>query len=477
MKLKRVIKDIVFSMIKGSKEVEVLGISSHSKSVAPGFVFIAKKGKKQDGADFIKDAISAGAVAIVTDMYNPFYENVVQLIHPHVEEIEGALARNFYKDPSSDLFLVGITGTNGKTTTSYIVKHILDSVGPCGLIGTVEINTGAHRIASSLTTPDVVSNNKFLKEMVGQGCKSAVIEVTSIGIDQHRVDCLEFDVGVFTNLTEEHLDYHKDMQSYALVKKQFLEKVKEAVVLNLDSPYYDLMKKGISAQIYTYSVTNPLADFYAKEIAITKEGTSFTLFHKEKGYEICTKLIGIHNVENVIAASIAAHIKGLPIKRIVERLKTLEDVPGRLEQIDTNVYVDYAHTPDALEKALLAIRQLEPSRVIVVFGCGGDRDRFKRPMMAKIAETYADLCIVTSDNPRSEDPKKIIEEIISGFSKEQFIVEEDRKKAIELSLAKAGCHDIVLIAGKGHETGQIVGSFVHEFDDRLIIRELCQNTR
>lgn len=473
MKLKKVIKDIEFSMIKGSKEAEILGISSHSKSVAPGFLFIAKRGKKSDGADFIADAILAGAVAVVTDLYNPFYPHIVQLIHPHVDEIEGLLAQNFYKDPSKELFLVGITGTSGKTTTSYIVKHLLEISGMTGLMGTIEIDTGLHRIASSLTTPEITTTNKLLKEMVQYGCKSAVMEVSSIGIDQKRVDRLDFDVAVFTNLTPEHLDYHPTMESYAEVKRGFLRSIEKVVIMNRDSDYYDFMKEDLKAEVITYSTQETSAHFFADQIAMTTIGTTFQLHAEGKSYPIEIPLIGLHNVYNVLAAIAVAHTKGISMKKIIPRLMTLMTIPGRLERVEENIFVDYAHKPDALENVLITLKGLPHKRLILVFGCGGDRDPFKRPRMAEIAEKYADEVIVTSDNPRSEDPKKIIEAIVSGFHQKRFIVEEDRKSAIERAISMAEADDIVLIAGKGHETGQTIGSTIFEFDDRIIAKEMC----
>lgn len=473
IKLKKIIKDIEFSMIKGSKEVEILGISSHSKSVAPGFLFIAKKGKNYDGAEFIPDAILAGAVAIVTDLYNPFYENVVQLVHPNVNQIESLLAKNFYKDPSSELFLVGITGTNGKTTTSYLVKHLLDGAGESGLIGTIEVYTGSHRITSSLTTPEITTTNKLLKEMVQNGCKNAVMEVSSIGVDQGRIDHLDFDVAIFTNLTPEHLDYHGDLETYAKAKKVFLTRVKKWVILNQDCEYYSFMREGLEAKILTYSLKDQTADIYAADIELKQEGTSFSFTYRNKSYKAEIPLIGKHNIYNALAAIATAIVRGMQIKVIIERLKTAPEVPGRLEKVNHNIFIDYAHKPNALENVLKTLREFCPGKLIVVFGCGGDRDPYKRPLMAAIAEKYADFTIVTSDNPRTEDPKKIVEEIIKGFQSSRFVVEEDRRLAIQRALSIASKEDIVLIAGKGHETNQVIGHSIFDFDDRVIAKEMC----
>jgi UDP-N-acetylmuramoyl-L-alanyl-D-glutamate--2,6-diaminopimelate ligase len=473
IKLKKVIKNIEFSMIKGSKEVEILGLSSHSKSVAPGFLFIAKKGDNYDGTEFIPDAILAGAVAIVTDFYNPFYENVVQLIHSNVNEIESLLAKNFYKDPSLELFLVGITGTNGKTSTSYIVKHLLDGLGETGLMGTIEVYTGSHRIESSLTTPEVTTTNKFLKEMVQNDCKHAVMEVSSIGVDQGRINNLDFDIGIFTNLTPEHLDYHHDLESYAKAKKSFLTRVKDWVILNRDSDYYSFIREGLNAKILTYSLEDETADLYGENIHLSSEGITFSFWYREKSYNIEIPLIGKHNVYNTLAAIGAALVRGVAIKMIIERLKRVPGIPGRLEKVGCNIFVDYAHKPDALENVLKTLKEFCPQKLIVVFGCGGDRDPFKRPVMANITEKYADFSIVTSDNPRSEDPNKILEEIVKGFHESKFAVEVDRRRAIEKAISMASSADIVLIAGKGHETNQVIGHCIFDFDDRLVAKEIC----
>lgn len=489
MKLKKLLKNVPYSECKGSKDIEIYGITSHSKTVGPGYLFIAKKGRRSNGVDFIPDAILAGAVAVVTDMYNPFQKELTQIICEDVALVESLLAKEFYKDPSSELFLAGITGTNGKTTTSYFLKYLLEEVGPCGLIGTIETITGAHRFESSLTTPEIVTTNKLLKEMVQSGCKSAVMEVSSIGVDQGRVADLDFDLAIFTNLTEEHLDYHETMQQYSVAKQRFLQtfgratsrKNKEKVALiNLDSPWAKVMQEECCGKVVTYSLHSPNADFFARIIESDLTKSLFELHFQGKQYLMEFPFMGEHNVYNALAAVAGAFQGGVPLEVIVEKMPHIPQVPGRLERIACEsagtVFVDYAHTPHGLENVLKALRKENPKRLILVFGCGGDRDREKRPVMAKIAELYADEIIVTSDNPRSEPPHKIIEEIVQGFSREKhYFIKESRKDAIAKAIGMAERGDVVLIAGKGHETCQIIGLAAHEFDDRLIAKSVLVN--
>lgn len=490
MKLKKLFKDIDKAQIKGSKELIITGICSNSKLVAPGNLFIAKKGFKDDGAKYISEALAAGAVAVLTDMYDPSLKNAVQVIHPQPGAIEGLLAAQYYQFPSDELFMVGITGTNGKTTSSFLTKFLLDQLnGSTGLIGTIEYIIGQYHYQATRTTPDVVSNHKMLREMCLQGCRSAVMEVTSHALDQGRVKNIHFDVALFTNLSLDHLDYHVTMEEYCRAKNMlFKELGKESspkykkkppqAIVNVDSPWTSKILKDCTAYLFTYGLENK-ADLSAKDLQLTPAGTEFNLHFKGNSYPCSIPLVGRYNVYNCLAAAAVCLVKGFAIERIIPLLEKVPFVPGRLETVNNalglKIYVDFAHSDDALQNVLECLSEFKKSRIITIFGCGGDRDHSKRPKMAQMAEQYSDISIVTSDNPRSEDPEEICKQIIQGFKRPgSYILEIDRKKAIEKAIEMANPSDIVLIAGKGHETYQIFAHKTVEFDDRKIATQVCQ---
>lgn len=441
--------------IKG-KDVEITGISSDSRTVAPGNLFIAKKGGTFDGTQFIPQAINAGASAIVTDIYDPFL-SVTQIIHPSPQSIEAQLAARYYGDPSKELFVVGVTGTKGKTTTTYLIKHLLE---PCGLIGTVETIVGENRFPSTLTTHDVISNQKWLREMVIKGCQSAALEVSSHGLAQNRVEEIQFDVGVFTNLYPDHLDYHSSMEEYAAAKRKLFEKA-ERGIFNADSPY--VMGKGV-----TYGIEK--GDIRAEEIVLSPNSTQF----KVQNIPFSIPLIGRFNVYNALAAIAVGLDRGMKLSAIAEILATFTSVPARLQRIG-NVFIDFAHTGEALENVLRTLKEISKGKVIVVFGCGGNRDPQRRIGMAKAADAFADISIITNDNPRKEDPQEIARQIQSGFTTPP-LVELDRKLAIEKALQMAGKDDLVLIAGKGHERVQIFAEQTIPFDDAEVVKNSLSST-
>lgn len=488
MKIKKLIKDIPDIQLKGSREVEITGISLNSKLVAPGNLFIARRGKVDDGTDYISEAIAAGAVAVATDIYDPTL-NVPQLIHPEIGSIEGALAAQYYQFPSNELFCVGITGTNGKTTTSFFIKHLLDAFfGPCGLIGTIEYIIGHSHYQATRTTPDVCSNHKMLREMILQGCRSMVMEVSSHALDQGRTHAVDFDVGIFTNLTLDHLDYHQSMESYCIAKQKLFSSLNEAkkkkfhsqpstAVINVDSDWHRKIVDGCRAQIMTYGIAAP-ADLRATDIEFSSAGTYFNLHYRGQTVKCSSSFIGRFNVYNYLAAVAVAVIKNIPLKDIVDCLETMAVVPGRLESIPNSlgikIYVDFAHSDDALRNVFENLKEIKKGRIIAVFGCGGERDKSKRPKMAEACEAYADLTIVTQDNPRGENPETICSEIVRGFSKGDYLIEMDRTQAIRKAIEWAEPEDIILIAGKGHEPYQIFAHHTIEFDDRLVAAKLCR---
>lgn len=490
MKLKKLFKDLPEVRIKGSKELEITGLCSNSKLVSPGNLFIARKGLVDDGARYISEAISAGASAILTDIYDPSLKQVVQIIHPDPASIEGVLAASYFQSPGDELFMVGITGTNGKTTTSILTKFLLDKLdGLTGLIGTIEYIIGQHRYQATRTTPDVVSNHKMLREMCLQECKSAVMEVTSHALVQGRVSSIDFDVALFTNLTLDHLDYHGTMEAYCNAKnKLFLhlgakpslrkKKFPAIAIGNLDSPWFSAITRGCKAKLFTYGL-DPKADLAASDLRLSPIGTYFTMHYKSKAYPVEIPLAGRFNVYNALAAVSVAISKGYSLEKIIPLMKEFPPVSGRLEAVPNplglKIYVDFAHSDDALQNVLEALTEFKTGRIITVFGCGGDRDQSKRALMASVAERFSDLSIVTSDNPRSEDPEAICRQILGGFKKpDSFAVELDRKLAIKKALSMADQNDIILIAGKGHEAYQIFAHKTIEFDDRKIALSLCQ---
>lgn len=459
MKIKSLIKGLDVG-VKGSKEVEINGICSDSRKVAPGNLFIAKRGATFDGTQFIKQAVNAGAAAIATDLYDPFLDQT-QIIHPNVAQIEAKLASRFYGNPSKDLFVVGVTGTKGKTTTTYLIKYLLDGLNfPAGLIGTVETIIGDHRVFSTLTTHDVIANQKCLKEMVLKNCKAAVLEVSSHGLDQGRVEEIDFDLAIFTNLHPDHLDYHQTMDEYAAAKRKLFKKGKHSI-LNADSPWAESMGKGTFFGIEK-------GDIQASGIVFNATGTEFMV----EGCKFHIPLIGRFNVYNALAAISVGLYKGAKINEIRDILAGFGSVPARLERVG-NVFVDFAHTGEALENVLKTLREIAKGRVIVVFGCGGNRDPQRRKGMAEAAEKWADVSIITLDNPRNEDPNEITRQIVSVY-KNPPLVELDRRRAIELAINIAKADDLVLIAGKGHERVQIFATQTVPFDDIGVVKEILQ---
>jgi len=492
MKIKKLIKNYPEIIIKGSKELEITGICTNSKILAPGNLFVAKKGLTTDGTRYIPDAIAAGAVAVLTDIYDPNYKQLTQLIHPNIRQMEACLAETFYEYPSSQLYMVGITGTNGKTTVSYLVKHLLDHIqGPCGLIGTVEYVLGNHRLQATRTTPEVFINHKMLHEMVASGCKSAVMEVTSHALDQGRVENIDYDAALFTNLTQDHLDYHETMEEYCAAKSRLFsytnpnslsprKQYPKVAIVNADDPWHAKVVHKSQRNIYTYGIDHD-ADLTATNIFFDINQTYFDVCYQGRKIPCILPLVGKFNVYNCLASLSLGLINGASLESLIKLVATFVSVPGRLEavpnELSLKIFVDYAHTDDALKNILICLKEMKHRRIITVFGCGGDRDRSKRSKMAHVAGLYSDLCIVTSDNPRSESPNAIIDEIIVGFSSEdRYEIVVNRQEAIGRAIELASPDDIIIIAGKGHEKYQIYSHKTVEFDDRVVAQTICKNT-
>lgn len=481
MKLRRLLQGVDLQVVKGSQEVEVTGLTADSRRVAPGDLFVAHKGYRCDGALFIPEAVRAGAVAILTDLYDPFMDSVVQVIHPDPMRVQGRLAATLYQAPDEALCLVGVTGTNGKTTTSYLIKHLLEQLhGPCGLIGTIEWVSGRSVREATHTTPDLLTTYKLLHEMRSAACSCCAMEVSSHALAQGRVDGLAFDVALFTNLTQDHLDYHGSFEAYANAKARLFAALRpEAIaVVNADTPWSERMVASCRGKIWTYGLT-PTADLWASHLLLSLQGTQMQVHFRTEVATLHTALIGRFNVYNLLAAMSVALSQGFSLSSVVASCSALPKVPGRLHALPNarglHLFVDYAHTEDALANVLQTLRECSKGRVVTVFGCGGDRDRDKRPKMGRVAEALSDLVIITSDNPRSEDPQEIARQILAGFSRpERAIVELDRKQAIEQAVQRSAAGDLLLIAGKGHERRQQLAHQTIDCDDLQIAQEACQ---
>ncbi len=463
---------------------EITSIENDNRKVQKGSLFICIKGYTVDGHEFAESAVKSGAAAILAE--RPLVlEGVPVIIVKDTVRAMAVLADAFYGQPTKKLHLIGITGTNGKTTTSHIVEKIFADQGKrTGLIGTMYTKIAGRTIETKNTTPESLTLQKTFRKMVDEDVEAAVMEVSSHALDLGRVHGCDYDVAVFTNLTQDHLDYHKTMDEYQRAKGLLfaqlgntfhLDKPKFAI-LNADDHASDMFKRATAAHVITYGI-NQKADIQAENIEMTSSGTEFNVVIGEKKYPVNMQLVGKFSVYNVLASISAALVSGIPLADIIRSVEGVKGVAGRFELVnagqDFTVIVDYAHTPDSLENVLKTIRQFAKKKIFVVVGCGGDRDRTKRPLMAKIACKHATNPIFTSDNPRSEDPIAILTEMEAGVQNQAipYRVIPDRREAIKAACSQAAAGDVILIAGKGHETYQIIGGVVHDFDDRLVAQE------
>ncbi len=463
---------------------EIRGIAYDSRQVKPGFVFVAIRGLKTDGNRFAATAAQNGAAAIVSVSSPP---EELQNLWVQVENDRQALAvlaSNFYGRPTSKLRLIGITGTNGKTTTAYLVESILKAAGfPAALFGTVEYRGPDFDYAADRTTPEAPDLEALFKRVVDGGWRYAVMEVSSHAIDLKRVARVHFDVAAFTNLSRDHLDYHKDMRTYFLAKKKLFEgvdgEVPRIMVLNTDDSNFEELKAIAPSHAISYGLTSA-SDVHPSDYQLGWDGLHASFETPGGKFKVHSALVGKPNLYNISAAVGVGLGLGLSIDHIRAGIEGLAIVPGRFENIPTSepfrVVVDYAHTDDALEKLLQTAREITKGRVIVVFGCAGERDRTKRPLMGNAAARLSDLAVLTSDNPRGEDPMSIIREVEAGLTGisggADFHSIADRREAIRYALSNARAGDSVILAGKGHETYQVIGKESLDFDDRVVVREL-----
>lgn len=463
--------------------VPIAGLAAHSKQVRPGDLFVAVPGQTTDGHAFIAEAVSRGAAAVVAQRPPAGNGSVPPRACPYilVHDTRHALvvmAQRFYGHPSQKLKLIGVTGTNGKTTTTYLLKTILEAAGErVGMLGTIVYQIGDRAVPSVNTTPGPLELQRYFAQMVGEGLRWCAMEVSSHALAQGRIDGLEFETAIFTNLGSDHLDYHKTREAYAAAKRRLFEYLRAGgkAVLNADDEYGQALATTLPAEaVVTFGLDRP-ATVSAAHVQCSWQGTTLVLQSPWGAVPMTTPLLGRHNVSNIAAAAAALLASGVAPAAVRDGLAGLEHVPGRLERVsqdgDARIVVDYAHTADALRLVLLSLRELTKGRLIVVFGCGGNRDQTKRPVMGRTAALLADHVVLTSDNPRSESPLDIIHQIKAGFPQgyAQFEVVPDREQAITAALAAARRDDTVLIAGKGHEAYQIFDHVTVPFSDRDVI--------
>jgi UDP-N-acetylmuramoyl-L-alanyl-D-glutamate--2,6-diaminopimelate ligase len=479
VKLEYLLKAISPLGITGAQDRDITSIAYDSRHVTEGALFVALAGEKVDGSQFIDAAINKGAVAVISEKPGL----ATRATHIQVANARQALAdvsAALFRNPSHALKVAAVTGTNGKTTTTFITKHICDSeLLLCGLLGTVHYVVGEREIPATRTTPESADVQELLWQMRSAGCKACVMEASSHALVQDRLRRVEFDVATYTNLTQDHLDFHKTMDAYFDAKSLLFEglakqsKKKGCAVINMDDRFASRLvdRIGKTTEFFTYGLGSQ-AQFRASDVRMTFEGTQYQLNALGKSFLVRMPFIGSFNVYNSLAAIATAHALGVPVRNAVKALATAPAVPGRMQAVQGKkpfrVFVDYAHTDDALVNAIRTLRELQPARLIVLFGCGGNRDRAKRPKMAAAVDANADIAIVTSDNPRKEDPMAIIADIKPGFRRLVPEIIVDRKEAIYRAIAMAGPRDIILLAGKGHEASQEFADHTLPFDDAAI---------
>ncbi|TJY43377.1 UDP-N-acetylmuramoyl-L-alanyl-D-glutamate--2,6-diaminopimelate ligase [Cohnella pontilimi] len=487
MNLHELSQQLLMFRIAGDGSVGISDLETDSRKVKPGHLFVCLPGHTVDGHDFAEQAAAQGAAALLVSRELPVA--LPQLVVPDTRLALAKLADFFYGRPSHKLRPVGVTGTNGKTTTTYLIEKIWTDAGvPAGVIGTIETRFAGRTLPMSGTTPDVLELQRIFRDMAESGTERCVMEVSSHALEQGRVKGTRFRTAVFTNLTQDHLDYHGTMEAYQAAKGLFFSRLgndyadrpedRTYAVLNADDKASEAFAKLTAAEVVTYGIDNE-AHLRAGDVSISARGTQFTLTTLQGVRQVRLRMVGKFNVYNALAALAAAWCEGIPLDSAIASLEAVPGVPGRAESVDEGqdfaVVVDYAHTPDGLENILRTVRELATGQVICVFGCGGDRDRTKRPKMGKIAAELADTVIITSDNPRTEDPLRILDDIEAGLKEagvgqDRYRLLPDRRKAIEMAVESANPGDVVLIAGKGHETYQIIGGVTHDFDDRLVAR-------
>jgi len=487
MQLKQIYEQLPGATVEGSLDREVSGITYDSRRVTPGMLFVAIPGRNTDGHEFISTAIERGAAAVICERARAFPSRATRISVPDAREALAHAANSYYESPSKKLKVIGVTGTNGKTTVAFMVKAMLEAAGvKTGLLGTVRYEIGDRVIPAQRTTPESLEVQQMMAQMLKADCEACVMEVSSHALEQKRVLGVEFDVGIFTNLTRDHLDYHGTMENYFAAKKKLFTSLAEggkraAAVINIDDTYGARLAGANRVEVELTYGLDKLARLRATKIELNADGSRFVVEAPERKFALRLPLIGRHNIYNALAAVGAGIALKIDVVKIQAALNALPPVPGRLEAVNCSqpfgVYVDYAHTDDALKNVLTTLREITKGRVLLAFGCGGSRDTGKRAKMGRVAAELADFTLITSDNPRKEDPAKIAAQIEEGYRSvrtEAYAVELDRRRAIQQILAKAEPGDTVLLAGKGHETYQEFEDTVVPFDDRLHAQEALE---
>ena len=474
----------------GDMQVHVAALTDDSRQIKPGALFVAVTGERVDGHTYVRQAVAAGAAALIVQDVSVAQDQTVPIVGVcDSRRALGMLAARLLDDPSTHLRMIGVTGTNGKTTTTYLCKAVLESANRrVGLIGTVAYEIGAERIDASHTTPGAVELQQLLARMVQGGLDAVAMEVSSHALAMDRTSGCEYDTAVFTNLTQDHLDYHQTMEDYFQAKLRLFTGLTPSgsksgpkrALINADDPWALRIKQACRVPVWTYSLREA-SDIRAHDVRLSVDGSSFRVVTPSGDGHVQSRLVGEHNVYNVLAAIGVGLSEGLSLDVIREGIHTVQNVPGRFERVEAGqsftIVVDYAHTEDALVRLLAAAHALKTGRIITVFGCGGDRDRGKRPKMGRAATERSDVVILTSDNPRTEDPMTILKEVEVGVrdalqtSGVRYEMIPDRRAAIEMAIREAKRGDMVLIAGKGHEDYQIIGTQKFHFDDREVARE------
>jgi UDP-N-acetylmuramoyl-L-alanyl-D-glutamate--2,6-diaminopimelate ligase len=494
MRLANLLSNLEHIDFKGDPEIEITGLAYDSRQVKEGYLFVALKGNDLDGHDYLGDAVQRGAVALVMEAFNGTPEKIAAVRVSNSRKALSSLAARFYEEPAAGLSLVGITGTNGKTTTSYLLESILMAAGAKpGVIGTINYRLGGRTYPAPVTTPESLDIMRLLREMADEGVTDVIMEVSSHALDQNRTADCPFKIAVFTNLSRDHLDYHQTMEAYFRAKSRLFSGLSAAhsdsqayAVINQDDPKGNELIRLTQAPVMTYGL-GTYCDFRADGVSADYAGITAQLTTPVGAAAVRSPLLGTFNIYNILAAAGAAVALGIALEDVITGIEQLRVVPGRLETVPNGrglrIVVDYAHTPDALSKTMQTLKPLAEGKLITVFGCGGDRDKGKRYDMGLAAGQQSDLVVITSDNPRSEDPAAIIEQIEKGTRESGlpkaawssprpasaargYIIDADRRKAIRMAVGMAGSQDLVLIAGKGHEDYQIVGGERRHFDDR-----------
>lgn len=454
---------------------EISSVTDDSRKVRNSSVFVCVKGKKNDGHDYARKALERGAAVVICD-HNIGIRNCI--VVENTREAYALMCANYYGNCHRKLKMIGVTGTNGKTTTTFIIKKILEENGyKVGVIGTVDVMIGNEKYPSDYTTPNPSVLHRYLYMMKMAGCDVCIIEASSQALSQERTYGIHFDIGVFTNLTREHLDYHGSMEEYAKAKA-ILMRNSSVCIINADDSFAEMMKRNAAEKVVTFAIDGN-ADIKAENVKLNHGGVVYTLACESGRYEIAYDVIGKFSVYNSLAALAVGIVMKVDMKRAVRAVAEMKTVRGRIEKIPNNrnihILIDFAHTPDSLENVLKTVRDIYDKRIITVFGCGGDRDRTKRPLMGRIACKYSDLVYVTSDNPRTEDPERIIDDIVGDIDKNNYIRTADRTQAIKAAIVEAEPGDTVLIAGKGHERYQILGTEKIHYDEREIVKQILDN--